>query len=368
MFITSDPTEFKDFDFMAQNLSSLWPSIQGKNLLITGGAGMLGHYFALFPLFMNQYYEGKKTHVYLLDKSFPPHHWAVLLKKNNPHLTLIESNMMDGLEQFNLPNINWIIHAASLASPISYRRHPLNTIHANVHAWENLLEFLRKKNNVEGILYLSSSEIYGDPPKEMIPTPETYNGNVAPLGPRACYDESKRLGETLAWIYHEHHQLPIKITRPFNHYGPGLLPNDGRVLADFVKNILLNKDITIYSDGTPTRTFCYVADAIIGHYKALLSGPVATPINIGTQDDQISIKDLASKIQLIALKQLNYRGRVCFENPQEKYFLTHNPIHRCPDTSLAKELLNFSAQINLETGLSRYLTWCHDRHKRSGQN
>ena len=169
--------------------------------------------------------------------------------------------------------VNLIIHMASIASPTFYRKYPIETLDANIWGLRSLFDYYKDKN-IKGFLFFSSSEIYVDPTPENIPTSEEYNGNVSATGPRACYDESKRFGETMCRLFSEKYNMPIGVVRPFNNYGPGMKINDKRVPADFANAVYNNKNITILSDGRPTRTFCYVADAIVGYLKILPSNSI----------------------------------------------------------------------------------------------
>ena len=254
-----------------------------------------------------------------------------------------------------------IIHAASIASPTFYRRFPIKTIKANVWGLENILEYMvqrkKAKKPVKNLLFFSSSEVYGNPTEDNIPTPETYWGNVSFTGPRACYDESKRLGETLCVNYVRVHQLPIKIARPFNNYGPGMKITDGRVIADFSSNILKNKDIVVLSDGSPSRTFCYVADAIVGCLKVLVKGKRGEAYNIGVEKPEISIKDLATKMMAIGKKHFHYSGRVIAKKSTDQNYLIDNPQRRCPKISKAKKELNYQPEISLDEGLLKTMRW-----------
>jgi dTDP-glucose 4,6-dehydratase/UDP-glucuronate decarboxylase len=215
----------------------------------------------------------------------------------------------------------------------------------------------KKSIPVEGFLFYSSSEVYGDPHPQHIPTPETYNGNVSFTGPRACYDESKRYGETMCVNFSRQHGLPIKITRPFNNYGPGLKITDRRALPDFARDVLNNRDIVIYSDGSPTRTFCYVADAIIGHYKVLIKGRDGEPYNIGADDPEISIAELAQSIIHISKALFGYQGKLIKQVNDEKDYLADNPNRRCPQIAKARSELGYNPGIALEEGLRRSLIW-----------
>jgi dTDP-glucose 4,6-dehydratase/UDP-glucuronate decarboxylase len=263
--------------------------------------------------------------------------------KNRNDLVIQESNIV---ECKTFPESDFIIHAASIASPTYYRIHPIETMDANVIGLRNLLEFA-KTNKCESILYFSTSEIYGDPDKDNIPTKETYRGNVSCTGPRACYDESKRYGETLSVNFWKQYGVPVKIARPFNNYGPGLKITDKRVIPDFFKNILDGNDINILSDGQATRTFCYVSDAITGYLQILLSEHNGESFNIGTESPEINMVDLAEKI----IKLLDLPAKIIFSKSSDKEYLTDNPQRRCPDLSKSRKMLNYSPSVSLNEGL-----------------
>ena len=193
--------------------------------------------------------------------------------------------------------------------------------------------------------------LYGDPHSDEIPTKESYRGNVACVGPRACYDESKRLGETLCYLYSREFNVPIKIVRPFNNYGPGLRLNDGRVLSDFCRNVLSDRDIVLKSDGLASRTFCYASDALIGYLLTLLSSYNSQPLNIGADAPEITMGEIARLVLKVAGSERN----VVFEASHELDYLTDNPQRRCPDISQARTVLGFNPQVGLEHGLLRML-------------
>jgi dTDP-glucose 4,6-dehydratase/UDP-glucuronate decarboxylase len=250
--------------------------MSGKRLLITGGAGFLGHYLVQAVLRWNAV-SGGDTPIRLtvydnFVRGIPP--WLERLK-GNANLVLVKHDVTDPLPR-EMGHFEYIIHAACIASPTYYRRIPIKTMDANVNGLRYLLDYCLdrkgKGRGVEGFLFYSTSEIYGDPTPGNIPTPETYRGNVSCTGPRACYDESKRYGETLCVNFANYHDLPVKVARPFNNYGPGLKITDRRVLPDFARDVLSGRDIVMLSDGAPTRTFCYVADAVVGYFKILVRG------------------------------------------------------------------------------------------------
>jgi dTDP-glucose 4,6-dehydratase/UDP-glucuronate decarboxylase len=350
-----------DLNYIYQNALSEFKSISGRNLLITGGAGFLGYYLVQSVLFWNSKVDSsqciKLTVMDNFMRGVPE--WLMDLKKDKKlHLSKhdITKPLPDHMEDFQ-----YIIHAASIASPTYYRKYPIETMDANVNGLRFLLDYSRARQNTErpvrGFLFFSSSEIYGNPSTDFIPTPEHYPGSVSCTGPRACYDESKRYGETLCVNFARQYHLPLIIARPFNNYGPGLKITDKRVIPDFVKDILAGKNIRMFSDGTPTRTFCYVADAIIGYYKILIGGQKGEAYNIGVAEPEISMADLARKIVEISTDIFEYRGKVELQHSMEADYLTDNPMRRCPDISKARKELGYNPGISLEEGLLRSLLW-----------
>ena len=351
----------EDLKYINENLKEALLGVAGKRLLITGGAGFLGYYLVRSILFWNaQAQPSRQIRLTVYDnfvRGLPD--WLNELQ-NDENLTLVRHDITNPLPQ-DIDNFQYIIHAASIASPIFYRKYPIETMQANVNGLSYLLEYcMRQKDKgtpVEAFLFYSSSEVYGDPASENIPTPETYNGNVSCTGPRACYDESKRYGETLCVNFARQHDLPIKITRPFNNYGPGLKITDRRVLPDFARDVLNDRDIVIYSDGSPTRTFCYAADAIVGHYKVLLKGRKGEPYNIGADKPEISMTELANKVIKISQDLFGYEGKLVKQQNKEKYYLVDNPNRRCPQIDKARSELGYEPGIPLEEGLKRSLLW-----------
>ena len=189
------------------------------------------------------------------------------------------------------------------------------------------------------MLYFSTSEIYGDPDSTNIPAKEEYRGNVSCTGPRACYDESKRLGETLCVNFWQIHKVPVKIARPFNNYGPGLNPGDKRVLPDFFSNIMEGENIKILSNGNATRTFCYISDAMEGYIRLLLSDYNGDSFNIGTAKPEISIRDLAKVISVTKSEQ-----KVIYSTSKDQNYLIDNPQRRCPSIAKAEKAIGFFDQ------------------------
>lgn len=362
--IASQEVIDKDLAHIYSNLIDELTCISGKKILLTGGAGFLGYYFVQSIMYWNaRTKHSENIHLTVFDNYIRgvPRWLTELLETTN--LTFIKHDITEPLPQ-NIDSFQYIIHAASIASPTYYRKHPIETMDANVNGLRHLLDYCKQQRQmgtpVESFLFFSSSEIYGDPSPENIPTPEEYCGNVSCTGPRACYDESKRYGETLCVNFARKYDLPIKIARPFNNYGPGLKISDKRVLADFARNILDGQNIVLLSDGSPTRTFCYIADAIIGYFKILVRGSPGEAYNIGVDDPEISIAELAKKSVDLSRGLFGYTGRIIYETSADRDYLKDNPTRRCPNINKAKTELGYNPSILLEEGLRRSLIWYYN--------
>lgn len=337
------------------NISENLEKFTNSNILITGCCGFLGYYFLNF---FNRYKKnlGIKTIVAIDNFQIGKPCWLEeLLKEGNIDFYRFDI-VKDSLQKLKIDKSNsFVIHMASIASPSFYRKYPIKTIEANVWGLKNLLDEY-KSERLRGFLFFSSSEIYGDPLESDIPTPETYRGNVNTIGPRACYDESKRLGETLCYEYSKEYGMPISVVRPFNNYGPGIKLDDKRVCADFAKAVSNNEDILIYSNGNDTRTFCYISDAITGYLKALTYGEFDV-FNIGIDKPEISIFKLAEIYKEKAKILFNYTGNICYEKSNEKNYLTDCPKRRCPMITKAVEKLRYNPKIYIEDGVDRFLRY-----------
>jgi UDP-glucuronate decarboxylase len=346
-----------DLDDITKNLSAEFARMGGKRLLIVGGAGFLGYYLVQSVLHWNRTAESP-IDVTVYDnyiRGIPP--WLSNLA-GTPRLTLVKQDISQPLPS-GMPSFHYIVHGGSIASPIYYKKFPIETMDANVNGLRSLLEYARQQRQtaepVEGFLFFSSSEIYGDPTPDSIPTPETYRGYVSCTGPRACYDESKRYGETLCVNFTERFQLPIKVARPFNNYGPGLKITDTRVLPDFARDVFANRDIVMKSDGSPRRTFCYVADAVIGYYKILVVGRPGEAYNIGVETPEISMAELAEKVAALGRESFGYTGRVVKRVDPD--YLVDNPDRRCPIIAKARAELGYEPTVLVDEGLHRSLIW-----------
>jgi UDP-glucuronate decarboxylase len=232
---------------------------------------------------------------------------------------------------------------------------------ANIWGLRSLLDYYATRN-IKGLLFFSSSELYGDPDPAHVPTSEDYNGNVCATGPRACYDESKRFGETMCMLFAQKYNMPIGVARPFNNYGPGMRVGDKRVPADFALAILQNRDIEILSNGTPTRTFCYIADSVCGYFKILLHGKYDF-FNIGIEKPEITIAQLANIYAEAGRELFGYKGEVRYAVSDDKEYLTNNPQRRCPCIDKARTLLDYNPTIFVEEGVSRFLRYLKESNE-----
>lgn len=346
-----------------QDLEYVWEKISeqeksklfGSTILITGCGGFLGHfYLAFFEKFEKKL--GIKK-VIGIDIFMQGRSKNIDRLKSNPLFDIRCLNVKE-ISSSDIPekyDVDYIFHMASIASPTYYRLHPIETVDSNIWGLRDILDTFCNRN-IKGLLFYSSSEIYGDPDPRMVPFPEEYFGNVSCLGPRACYDESKRFGETLCWIYHRLYQMPIRIVRLFNVYGPGLRIDDRRAPADFANSVIHNQNITIFSNGQPKRTFCYVADSVIGEIKVLMSDHFDV-FNIGSKSEEMTILELASLFQKVGKEELGYNGEIKYEVSKDKDYLVHDPQRRCPDLSKAERELGFEPMIEPAIGISRYLKY-----------
>lgn len=325
----------------------------GSTILITGSAGTVG--FFLTHFFYHFKDELKLKKVICLDNFITGKpKWLENISADGRIIFKAFDIIRDKIEEIpEAADANFVLHMASIASPTFYRKYPIETIDANVWGLRRLLDFYKAKN-LAGFLFFSSSEIYGDPAPENVPTDEEYNGNVSCTGPRACYDESKRFGETVCRLFAQEYNLPLGVVRLFNAYGPGMKINDKRVVADFANDILRGEDITILSSGEPTRTFCYIADTVAGCLKTLLHGKYDY-FNVGIDKPEITIKQLA-KFYIAAGREIfNYGGKINYAVSEDEDYLTDNPQRRCPNIGKAKKILGYNPQISVEEGVARFL-------------
>ena len=309
-----------------------------KKVLVTGGAGFLGSH--LCEKLVKLEYD-----VICVDNLFTGNKENISHLIGNPFFEFIRHDITFPL----YIEVDEIYNLACPASPIHYQYDPVQTTKTSVHGSINMLG-LAKRTNAK-ILLASTSEVYGDP--SIHPQTEDYWGNVNPIGPRSCYDEGKRCAETLFFDYHREFNLKIKIARIFNTYGPNMHPNDGRVVSNFITQTLLNKDVTVYGDGKQTRSFCYVDDLIKGLISLMNSNNRFTgPMNLGNPIEN-NILELAKLVIHLTKSSSN----IVF-----KKLPTDDPQRRQPNISLAKNKLQWSPEISLETGIKHTIKYFKDNY------
>ncbi len=305
-----------------------------KKILVTGGAGFIGSH--LCERLLNEGHE-----VYALDNFFTGSKENVLHLIKNPYFELIRHDV-------TMPffiETDEIYNLACPASPVHYQHNAIKTIKTSVMGAINMLGLAKRKN--ARILQASTSEVYGDP--KIHPQPEEYWGHVNPIGIRSCYDEGKRVAETLFMDYHRQNKVRIKIVRIFNTYGPRMHPNDGRVVSNFIVQALQNKDITIYGDGTQTRSFQYVDDLVEGMIRMMQNTPenYVGPVNIGNPGE-FTMLELAEKV----IQLTGSKSKLTFlPLPSD------DPLQRKPDISEAKKMLDWEPKIHLEEGLIKTINY-----------
>ena len=307
-----------------------------KRVLVTGGAGFLGSHLCnkLMEqgndvICVDNLYTGTKRNIYpFLDK---------------PNFEFLRHDITFPLYL----EVDEIYNLACPASPIHYQNDPVQTTKVNVHGAINMLGLAKRVK--AKIFQASTSEVYGDP--EVHPQPESYRGSVNPIGPRSCYDEGKRCAETLFFDYYRQHKLRIKIVRIFNTYGPNMHPYDGRVVSNFILQALQNKPLTVYGDGSQSRSFCYVDDLIDGFFRLMQSDDDFTgPVNLGNPVEFTMI-ELADQVKELT----NSKSEIKFETLPED-----DPKQRQPDITLAKEKLGWEPKVPLRQGLEKTIPYFAD--------
>ena len=354
-----------DRAYMLERLRDEFAKMAGGRLLITGGAGFLGYYLTHAAAAWNeQAAPDAQIEVTVTDSFFRgTPDWLSELEAGDG-VRLLKWDVTTEMP-VEIGELDYVIHAASIASPTFYRAKPLETMDANIGGLRRLLDAANQQTvKPRGILFYSSSEVYGDP--SVIPTPEDYRGNVSCTGPRACYDEAKRYGETMCVVFAKHYGLPVKIARPFNNYGPGLKLDDKRVVSDFARDVLAGRDIVMLSDGSATRTFCYVSDAVVGYFKVLVNGEDGEAYNVGIEEPEVTIADFGREIMEAGRELFGFAGSVVTQPPPDADYLKDNPNRRCPVMTKAREEIGFDPQVDLKTGLRKLLAW-YAAHPATGE-
>ena len=299
--------------------------------LVTGGAGFIGSHLidklmrrGEEVLCVDNFYTGSKKNI---------SEWI-----NNKNFELIRHDVTEPLRI----EVDKIWHLACPASPVHYQNNPIKTAKTSFMGTYNMLGLAKRINAT--ILYTSTSEVYGDP--EIHPQPETYRGHVNPIGIRSCYDEGKRIGETLAFDYNRMHSTEIRVARIFNTYGPRMMANDGRVVSNFIVQALKGKSLTVYGDGSQTRSFCYVDDLVEG-LSCFMEANYKGPLNLGNSDE-FTILELAEKV----INKINSNLKIIYKPlPQD------DPLQRQPILTKAKDYLNWEPTVKLDDGLNRTISY-----------
>jgi dTDP-glucose 4,6-dehydratase len=310
-------------------MSSIQFRLPQGRYLITGGAGFIGSHITEALL-------EQGSEVVVVDNFITGRRENIRPFLGNSRFTLMEQDLVNPLEISG--GVAGIFHMASPASPVDYAKYPIETLHVGSLGSDNILKVALAKKCP--ILVASTSEVYGDPLQH--PQTESYWGNVNPIGPRGCYDESKRYLEAITMAYHRVHKVDTRIIRIFNTYGPRMRTNDGRVVPNFCIQALQDEDLTIYGEGKQTRSFCYVDDLVEGIFRVLQCGH-HEPINLGNPIE-LTIREFAERIIKLSGKNLKLAFRPL---PQD------DPKTRCPDIRKAKELLQWAPKVDLESGLKR---------------
>ena len=336
-----------DIKQIVENLRDISNYFSDKTILLTGGRGFLGRYFMEIFNEINKNVLEKKLNLVVLDNLITSGREGSDIP-NYENIEFINHNV---IKEFNYDKkIDYIVHAAGIASPYYYRAYPLETLGVAIDGTKNMLK-LAELNSAK-LIFFSSSEIYGDPDIKNIPTKESYRGNVSCTGPRACYDESKRVGETLCNIYHNIKGVHTNTIRPFNVYGPGMQETDYRVLPNFASRIKGNIPLEIYGTGNQTRTFCYVTDAMEGFIRVIMNGVSGEAYNIGNPNPEISVIELIKKIELILDKEVKYN---IVDYPDS--YPADEPNRRCPDIRKAKIQIKYNPKVLIDDGLKRFIDW-----------
>ena len=297
-----------------------------EKVLVTGGAGFVGSF--LCDRLINEGHE-----VIAIDNFFTGKKSNLLQLQDNPNFELIRHDIVQPI----LVEVDWIFNLACPASPVHYQYNPVKTVKTSVMGTLNMLGLAKRVK--ARILQASTSEVYGDP--QVHPQPENYAGHVNPVGLRSCYDEGKRVAETLMMDYHRQSQIDVKIVRIFNTYGPRMNPDDGRVVSNFIVAALRGEPIVIHGDGQQSRSFCYVTELVDALYRMMKTENFTGPVNTGNPDE-FTIIELAEKV----LEMTNSVSKIVKVDARED-----DPVRRKPDISLAKQRLGWQPEITLQEGL-----------------
>lgn len=337
---------------------SFWMQFSGKRVLLTGARGFLGRYFT-------------EVFVRLNARIFAPAKSGLVEVVALDNLITAGAYGDDGLARPNVSfvkhdiiepftperPVDFILHAAGIASPHYYRKFPIETYRVATIGTHNVLDLARKNLGCR-LAFFSSSEIYGDPDSSHVPTDEEYRGYVSSLGPRSCYDESKRMGEMMVRVHYQQHGVLGAIIRPFNFYGPGMQKTDYRVLPNFAARAASGEPLNVYGTGLQTRTFCYVTDGIRGCLQVLAGGKPGEPYNVGNPQPEISMRDLALEVGRVTGQNVKFDT---VDHPET--YPADEPQRRCPSIEKIRDHVGYEPRVALEDGLRRFFGWALDAYR-----
>ena len=341
-----------DIEEIIQSLSIDINSLINTNIIISGGLGFIGKYILQSLINLKKINNIKFT-IYAVDN--------FITSDNNSVQHFVDQGVIFLNHDINNElkidiNFNYLISLAGIASPYYYKAHPMETLDVSINGLKNM--FRLKHNNDSKFIFFSSSEIYGDPPDNQIPTKETYRGNVTSIGPRSCYDESKRVGETICYIYSNFFEKRTAIIRPFNVFGPGTLIDDYRIIPNITRALVFNEELKIYDKGNQTRTYCYITDAINGFFSVIFKDEKFGVYNIGNDQNEISVLELVKVTEQVMNTNLNYKI-----TQYPKSYPPDQPQRRCPDISSARKNLKYEPKVSLQEGLKRHFDFSIDFFK-----
>jgi len=336
-------SQSKDISEIVDSIDIKLSILSNKNIIISGAYGFIGKY--IIQCLINLKENNKiDFNIYAIDNFITS---DPVSKKifDDKGIKFINHDINQKL-QLDV-EFDYLICLAGIASPYYYIKYPIETLNVSINGLKNMFDL--KHNKESKFIFFSSSEIYGDPPADQIPTKETYRGNVTSVGPRSCYDESKRVGETICYINSKLFNKKTSIIRPFNVYGPGMLLEDYRIIPNITRSLIFKEELQIYDTGNQTRTYCYITDAINGFLKVIFKDEKFGIYNIGNDKNEISVLDLVKVSEEVLNTKLNYK---ITKYPKE--YPSDQPQRRCPDISNARKNLNYEPKVSLREGLKRH--------------
>jgi UDP-glucuronate decarboxylase len=314
---------------------------KGKKILLLGSDGFLGRYFVEY--FKCLLKNNIQLNLDCVDNNISSEH---ISSPSNKNIKFYKNNVM---KFNNKKKYDVIIFLAGIASPTIYKKYPIESLEVSYLGAKKFLE--KSKKDKSQFIFFSSSEIYGNPDNKNVPTKETYYGNVNSFGPRSCYDEGKRVGETLCYIYKNYLNTNIKIIRPFNVFGPGMSVNDDRVIPRFIRAQKKKKPLTIYNHGKQTRSFCYITDAMIGFIKVISLGKKGEIYNVGNDTEEVTMNKLANLVKTISQDKKLKIKNVDYPN----HYPSNEPMRRCPDLKKINKDTKFKPLFSLRASLKSFI-------------